>query len=250
MYMLRAMALAGLGLVSLLAQADPAEKQIRQALKTLDSEIAIQSISSTPAPGVYQVELEWNQGKQFLYVMENGKYLLQGYLYKVDGGEAENLTEKALNTSVRKEMAKVPVGETVLFSPAAPKATITVFTDTDCPYCQHLHKEVPELNRQGVAVRYLAYPRAGINSETAKTLESIWCANDRPTALTRAKAGETIAKKSCASPVAKQYELGMRIGIRGTPAIVLEDGQIIPGYRPAAILSKLALEAAASTRID
>ncbi|PJF39317.1 MAG: disulfide bond formation protein DsbC, partial [Phototrophicales bacterium] len=51
-------------------------------------------------------------------------------------------------------------------------------------------------------------------------------------ALTKAKNGEEIEDKNCDNPVKKQYELGQRIGISGTPAIILDDGRLIPGYLP------------------
>ena len=52
-------------------------------------------------------------------------------------------------------------------------------------------------------------------------------------ALTRAKAGESLPRANCDNPVASHYELGTAMEIRGTPAIVTENGKIIPGYVPA-----------------
>jgi thiol:disulfide interchange protein DsbC len=82
-------------------------------------------------------------------------------------------------------------------------------------------------------VRYLLYPRSGPGSESWKKAEAVWCSPDRGDALTRAKRGETVTAKPCATPVARQYELGKQIGLRGTPALVTSDGQMIAGYMPA-----------------
>ena len=39
--------------------------------------------------------------------------------------------------------------------------------------------------------------------------------------------------KTCApTPVAREYALGQSIGVRGTPAIVTENGDYITGYMP------------------
>jgi thiol:disulfide interchange protein DsbC len=130
----------------------------------------------------------------------------------------------------------------VVFAPKAPKTHITVFTDTDCGYCQKLHSEVPELNRLGVEVRYVAFPRQGLNSPAAKELVSVWCAKDQQDAMNRAKTRQSVADASCDNPVAKQYQLGQMIGVNGTPAIVLANGKMIPGYQPAPQLAKIALE--------
>jgi thiol:disulfide interchange protein DsbC len=132
----------------------------------------------------------------------------------------------------------------VVFSPKEPaKAHITVFTDTDCGYCQKLHSEVPELNRRGIEVRYVAFPRQGIGSHGYNSLVSVWCSKDRKAAMNKAKSREELPAATCDNPVAKQFELGQLIGVNGTPAIVLGNGQMIPGYQPAPQLAKLALEA-------
>jgi thiol:disulfide interchange protein DsbC len=120
------------------------------------------------------------------------------------------------------------------------KAVINVFTDVDCGFCQKLHQEVPELNRMGVEVRYLAYPRAGVGSPSYAKIVSAWCSQDRNLAITRLKAGESIPDATCENPVADQFELGQSIGVTGTPAIVLEDGTMVPGYQPAAQLAAIA----------
>ncbi|MNC33572.1 Thiol:disulfide interchange protein DsbC precursor [compost metagenome] len=121
------------------------------------------------------------------------------------------------------------------------KSHITVFTDTTCPYCHKLHAEVPELNRRGIEVRYVAFPRQGLGSPGDEQLQAVWCSSDRKAALDKMIDGKEIKAAKCANPVSKQFQLGQSIGVNGTPAIVLEDGQVIPGYQPAPQVAKLAL---------
>jgi len=123
------------------------------------------------------------------------------------------------------------------------KSHITVFTDTTCPYCHKLHAEVPELNRLGIEVRYVAFPRQGLGSPGDEQLQAVWCSKDRRASMDKMVAGETIKAPKCANPVTRQFELGQSIGVSGTPAIVLENGQMIPGYQPAPQVAKLALGA-------
>ncbi|TWH76467.1 thiol:disulfide interchange protein DsbC [Azomonas agilis] len=218
------------------------EQAIRKTLQSLQSDMVVESISKSPVAGLYQVAL---QGGRQIYASTDGQFLLQGYLFQYKEGAVVNLTEQAQETAVAKTIAGLSEQEMVVFSPKDPKTTITVFTDTDCPYCQKLHDEVPELNKRGVAVRYLAFPRQGLKSHAAEILESVWCAKDRQKAMDLAKARKEVDKASCsASPIAKQYALGQNIGIQGTPAIILANGQIIPGYQPAAVLADQALKAA------
>jgi len=97
---------------------------------------------------------------------------------------------------------------------------------------------VPELNRNGVEVRYLSFPRAGVGSPSYDKHVSAWCSSDPRTALTRLKNGESVEPRTCANPVAAQYALSQQLGVRGTPAIFLEDGRYLPGYMPADELLK------------
>ncbi|WP_405118682.1 bifunctional protein-disulfide isomerase/oxidoreductase DsbC [Pseudomonas leptonychotis] len=233
-----AVALA-LGLVSTMSIAADADQAIRNTLKAIDPTMAVEAIAESPMPGVYQVELA---GGRQLYTSADGQFLLQGYLFQVKNGKPVNLTEAAESRGVVKLLDAIPASEMVVFAPKQPKTHITVFTDTDCGYCQKLHSEVPELNRLGVEVRYLAFPRQGLESEAAKELSNVWCAKDQQDAMNRAKSRQSVADAQCDSPVAKQFALGQMIGVSGTPAIVLANGKIIPGYQPAPQLAKIALE--------
>ena len=128
----------------------------------------------------------------------------------------------------------------IIFSPKGEtKGAVYVFTDVDCGYCQKLHQEVPQLNAAGIEVRYLAYPRAGLSTPTFDKMVSAWCADDRNAAMNALKIGANVTAKKCDNPVAAQYQLGAAMGVTGTPAIVLEDGTLIPGYKPAAQLIPL-----------
>lgn len=222
--------------VSMAAEPDQA---IRQALKSLDANLPIEAIAESPMSGIYQVQLE---GGRQLYTSADGQFLIQGYLFQVKNGKAVNLTEIEESRAVAKQINAIPAKEMVVFAPKAPKTHITVFTDTDCGYCQKLHSEVPELNRLGVEVRYVAFPRQGLNSPAAKELASVWCSKDRQAAMNLAKTRQAVPEADCDNPVAKQYQLGQMIGVNGTPAIVLANGKMIPGYQPAPQLARIALE--------
>ena len=223
-----------------LAQAADAEQAIRKTLNTLQSDLKIESVSASPLKGLHQVQLE---GGRVLYMSEDGQYLMQGYLYQMRDGQMVNLTEQAESVAVARQLNALPRNEMVIFAPKNPKTHITVFTDTDCGYCQLLHKEVAKLNRQGVEVRYVAYPRAGVGSPTYNDLVSVWCAKNPQEAMNQAKARKKVAAATCENPVAEQFKLGQSIGVQGTPAIFLANGQLIPGYQPADKLAPTALQA-------
>ncbi|WP_028240472.1 disulfide isomerase DsbC N-terminal domain-containing protein [Stutzerimonas azotifigens] len=234
---------AALSLAGSLALAADPDQAIRQTLNALQPDLPIEAIAESPMPGLYQVQL---QGGRQLYASADGQFLVQGYLFQMRDGQAVNLTEQAESRSVAKLIDAIPESQMVVFPAQSPKTRITVFTDTDCGYCQKLHSAVAELNRLGVEVRYVAFPRQGLGSHGYNTLVSVWCAKDRQAAMNKAKARQDVPTASCENPVADQYKLGQMIGVQGTPAIVLADGRIVPGYQPAPQLAEIALAAAQS----
>lgn len=240
MGVIRLFAAAAVGLASTVAMAAEPDQAIRQALQKIQPDMPIEAVAESPMPGLYQVQLE---GGRQLYASADGQFVIQGYLYQFQDGQVVNLTEQAQSQAVASQINSIPASEMVVFAPKNPKTHITVFTDTDCGYCQKLHSEVPQLNRLGVEVRYVAFPRQGLGSHGANTLASVWCAKDRQEAMNKAKAREELAAASCDTPIAKQYQLGQMIGVQGTPAIILANGQMIPGYQPAAQLAEVALKA-------
>lgn len=232
---------AVLGLAASVALAADPDQAIRTSLTKLQPDMPIEAIAESPMSGLYQVHLK---GGRLLYTSADGQFVLQGNLYQVKGDNAVNLTRQSESKGVAKEINSIPASEMVVFAPKEPaKAHITVFTDTDCGYCQKLHSEVPELNRRGIEVRYVAFPRQGVGSHGYNTLVSVWCAEDRLDAMNKAKARQELPAASCDNPVTKQYELGQLIGVNGTPAIVLGNGELIPGYQPAPQLAEIALKA-------
>lgn len=197
-------------------------------LKLLPAGSKLEDLRPSPIPGIY----EFMQGAEISYLTADGKYFFDGNVY--DMGTRENLTE-ALRTRARIALINaVPESQMLIFSPKNPQYTITVFTDVDCAYCRKLHSEIAELNRLGVRVRYMFYPRTGPNTESWKKAEVVWCSANRNEVFTQAKLGATLdLSKTCdATPVAREYALGQSIGVRGTPAIVSERGDYIAGYMP------------------
>jgi len=146
-----------------------------------------------------------------------------------------NLAEQRRDGERKEKVDAIAEEDMIVFSPEGePRAYITVFTDVTCFYCQKLHREVPALNKQGVEVRYLAYPRAGVDSDGYRQLASAWCADNPQDTLTKLKNKETVTAKACdENPIAQQYLLGQQLGVRGTPAIITQSGQMIPGYQSA-----------------
>ena len=207
--------------------------EAREKLLTVRPNFPVLGVKRSVLDGYFEVLMD---GGMTLYMNATADYFIAGDLFLIEPGGLVNVTEQSRTEQRKQLLASLKESDMVVFSPAPEltKATITVFTDIDCGYCRKLHQEVPELNRLGIAVRYLAYPRAGIGSDSYNKAVSVWCADDPQKALTNSKAGKNIETKTCENPGAAHYGLGDAFGVTGTPAVVYEDGNLQAGYLPAA----------------
>jgi len=227
---------SGLLLPAFVAAAD-IEERITQRLQTAVPGLQIESMAPAKAPGIYEVRT--NSG-QIVYATEDAEYLFIGDLVKLESAGYVNLTEQA-RTSQRRQTINEHAKNGGLIQFAAKgeqKAVIDVFTDIDCGYCRKLHGEMDELNELGITVNYFGFPRSGPGTESFRKYVSVWCAKDPQGAMNKAKSGGSVSSADCANPVAEQYNLGRLVGVTGTPAIVLEDGTLMPGYVPAKTLAR------------
>jgi thiol:disulfide interchange protein DsbC len=182
-------------------------------------------VAYSPVPGLYEVTM----GGLIAYVSSDGKYLISGNVYDLDS--QENLTASRRNTARAKALASVAENQMIIYGPPNPKMTVTVFTDVDCGFCRKFHGQMAELNKAGVRVRCMMFPRTGPGTESWKKAEQVWCAADRRDALTRAKRGEPVKAKACGDTAIKtQYDLGGDLGVEGTPAIFTQNGDYIGGF--------------------
>lgn len=231
MGMMRALALGmSLSLVSLAATAqEPNLTKLQQALGGMPAE----SVQPTPVKGLFEVIV---QGR-VLYVTEDGQFAFSGDL--IDLEKRNNLTEARMDGLRKQAVDAISPEQMVVFKPKETRHVVTVFTDIDCGYCRKLHSDMQAYLDRGIEIRYLMFPRAGLGSESHLKAVSVWCASDRQVAMTKAKRGETVERKVCENPVEQQFKLGVKLGVQGTPALVLDNGQLVPGYVPAAELAQM-----------
>ena len=214
-----------------LASAD--EAAVKKALAKFMPSEQIDRVKPSEINGLYEVVA----GSNIFYASEDGKYLIQGQLF--DAEAKKNITESKL-AGVRKiALEKVGEQNMIVFKAPMQKFVVTVFTDIDCGYCRKLHSEIDQYLAQGITVRYMFYPRAGKGSDSYNKAISVWCAPDRNKALTLAKKGDLPETKQCENPVDEHMQLAESFGVNGTPMIITQAGNILPGYVPAQQLAKV-----------
>ncbi|WP_109853718.1 bifunctional protein-disulfide isomerase/oxidoreductase DsbC [Aggregatibacter actinomycetemcomitans] len=203
------------------------------ALKSKLEKLGVKDIDiqTSPIKGLKTVVSD--QG--IFYASEDGEYLLQGKIYKLTDKGISNVTNKVLLDKLN-----ALKNEMIVYPAKNEEHVITVFMDITCHYCHLLHQQVKEYNDLGITVRYLAFPRAGMESQTAGQMEAIFTAKDPTFALNEAEKGNLPKELKTPNVVRKHYLLGAQFGVNGTPTIITSEGEVIGGYlKPADLLAAL-----------
>ena len=204
---------------------------IKQKLtEMLPESIQLNSINSTDIEGYYEVNFE---GVEPLYVTSDGNYLISGDIYLITKEGLVNKSEARRDFQRKALIEGLDSKQFIVFKPKDTKHNVFVFTDIDCGYCRQLHSQIDEYLKLGIQINYLAYPRAGVGSDSYRRTVSAWCADNPNYSLTVLKQGGEIKENICSiNPVESHFNLGRSIGVQGTPSIVTQEGKLIPGYLP------------------
>ncbi len=225
------------------AWADVDEKVLSSRLQEIAPEIELESVQKTDIKGIYEVVASGS----VMYATEDGKYLFYGDLIDLEEGGV-NLSEVARANMRLAAIAEAAEEEGdnffIRIGPDDADHTVVVYTDIDCSYCRQLHREIPKLNEKGIAVEYGAFPRAGIGSDSYDKIVQVWCADDPGEAMGLALNGRMRSVKECESPekfeaiINRHLVLVEELRLTGTPALIFENGALMPGYLPADALAQ------------
>ena len=225
--------------------ADEVPAEERERIAELFESISPENVGPSPIDGWYTI----HKGSIVAYISVDGRYLLQGDLIDLDS--RANLTEDLRWDARRELMSSVGEDDAIMFSPDEVKFTVSIFTDIECTYCRRLHNQIDDYLEHGIAVRYFLYPRGGPASRSWNTSEEVWCSADRGEALTLAKLDRKFETSSCdSSMIGDHYIMGQEVGLSGTPAIVLDDGELVSGYMPPDALKQRLEQKAALAEIE
>ena len=210
------------------------DKAIKKQLVLIMPNVVIDSLQPLDDTGLYEVVIN---GGEIVYFSADGRYVFQGDVIALD--QKINITENK-RISLRKQiLSDLNEDDLIIYGPNEVVHTVTVFTDIDCGYCRKLHRQMAAYNDLGIRIRYAAFPRAGIDSDSFDKAEDVWCANDRLQAMTAAKNGQAVDSVHCDTPVRMHYETGRKIGVTSTPTLFLQSGKALPGYVPPIRLKQL-----------
>lgn len=213
--------------------ADDDISKLKKQLSSMFPSDTVYNISETPVPGLFEVDF----GDSFVYITADAQYAVKGDIINMLTNA--NLTDLKRADGRLKTMEAITEKDTLVYPVKNKITTMTVFTDIDCSYCRKLHNDMSGYNKQGIEVRYVFYPRAGMGSNSHQKATSVWCADDQRKALDFVKSGRRIEKLDCDTPILKHVEVANKLGVNSTPTLMFEDGTMMPGYIPPARLAAI-----------
>jgi thiol:disulfide interchange protein DsbC len=215
------------------------QENIRESLKNiLPDGTVIELIEPSPIPGIYAV---YYGDLQPIYVTQDGSFFIYGDIYKININSISNITEKSVAERRKLILQNIPSEELISFKSSNEQFSVIVFTDVDCGYCRKLHNQIDEYNSLGISINYAAFPRSGLGTSAFTKMVGAWCSDNPKDSMTKLKNNLTLDISFCENqPVSKQYIIGKKLGVDGTPAIFSMDGEMFPGYiEPEELLLRL-----------
>lgn len=230
-----------LSLISGSLFAEEVSQDIVDGIKKLAPTANVASADKTPIDGVSEIIIEMGKSGgsgDIFYISNDGKYLINGNIIETE--TRKDLTDERKSDMRKETIDKFADNQRINFFPDDMKYKITVFTDIDCGYCRKLHSQIDEYNKLGIGISYMFFPRSGINTPSFDKAVTVWCSDDQQSAMTNAKSGINLEKKQCDNPIKDQYLAGRAAGVTGTPALILGNGKLLPGYlQPQDLLNRL-----------
>ena len=168
------------------------------------------------------------KGDEVIYVSDDLKYFISGNV--IEAETQKNLTQALAEANRPKvKISELKLKDAIKVRDGGSGAKkIYVFSDPECPYCQRLEKSFDQL--KNITVYVFPMPLASLHPSAPAISESAWCAKDQGKAWHDYVANNVeIAPAKCDNPIERNLAIAAKYQIRGTPAIVFEDGTIVPG---------------------
>lgn len=218
-------------LASFNISADNNIETYQQALAKITApNVKVTAVFDTPINDIKELMVDTGRGTDIVYMSADGQYLIQGSIFDID--RRVDITDQKKAGLRAETLSQFGSDSRINFFPEEMQYKVTVFTDIDCGYCRKLHAEMQGYNDLGIGISYLFFPRSGLKTASYDKAVSVWCAADQHKAMDQAKAGSPVAQKQCDNPVTEQYQAGIAAGVTGTPALILKDGTMLPGFLP------------------
>lgn len=195
------------------------------------------SVSRTPAPGLFAVRMP--RGTAYTDP-EARRMILGGTLVDLGGASPRGLPPAPDGTAI-------PEGSAFHYDTSVPAtATVTVFSDLDCPHCVALERDLAAIG--GLRVSVVLYPVARLRPDWLSRAAKVWCAHN-PAGVYLSAMLDPAGREAlldgladgCDHPVESGLAAGRELGIGATPTLLAPNGARLVGRRPAGRLRQWVL---------
>ncbi len=224
-------AAAGLSvLVAFSAQAQTDIDKMKADLQAKIPEGKIESVRKIPYGGLYEAVISGD----IYYTNPGLDFLVAGAI--IDLRTSENITQKRMEQLSAIKWDTLPLDQAIKITRGNGSRKIFIFEDPNCGYCKRFERDLAGVT--DITIYVALYPI--LSPDSTEKSKAIWCAADpakvwldhmvRDAAIS----GDT----KCATPIEKNLAMGMSKRVRGTPTIIFENGDRVPGAIPVADLEK------------
>jgi thiol:disulfide interchange protein DsbC len=207
-------------------------------LKDLITNVKVTNIRISPVKAMWELAIEANNKKGIVYVDFSKKHFVTGSIVSIK--DKKNLTQERFEDLNRVDVSQVPLADAIVVGNKNAKHKVIVFTDPDCSFCKKLHAEIKKVvqERKDVAFYKKMFPLK-IHPEAYEKSKTIVCEKSLEM-LENAFEKKPLPKPKCeTTAVDENIKLAEKLGISGTPALIMPDGRLISGYREAKVLKEL-----------
>jgi len=192
----------------------------------------IDEITKSPLPGLWEVRL----GSQVIYSDAQGSFVIEGEI--IDTARHVNLTQDRVDALTAFDFGKLPLQDAVVWKQGTGARKLVVFADPNCGYCKKLERDLN--NVPDITVFTFMIPILG--GDSPQKARDIWCARDSGKVWRNwmiAGAQPPAAPAQCdTAALSRNVALGQKHGINGTPSLVFENSERVPGILSAEDLEK------------
>ena len=194
------------------------------------------SVGEGPVRGMWEVQVEVQGKKLPIYLHYSRKYFFTGNIIDIANKKVVS-NSPAPETAPREkiDISKIPLDDAIIIGKSSAPNKVIVFDDPDCPFCRKLHTELKEVvsKRDDIVFYIKLLPLVELHPKSYDKSKAIVCSKSFKL-LDDAFSGKDIPPPSCETKqIDKNIELASKLGITGTPALILKNGEIIPGYAKA-----------------
>lgn len=204
------------------------KEEAQDILKSLNPKFKVLEVRDAPSRGLWEVALSADGKKGIAYIDFSKENLIIGQIIKVK--TKENLTRERFVELNKVDFSTIPLDNAIVLGEEKALHRVVIFDDPDCPYCAKLHEIIKEIlkERNDVAFFIKLFPLP-IHKDAKRKSIAIQCEKSVEL-LEKAFHKKAIPDPTCETDeIDKNISLGKRLGITGTPTVILEDGRIISG---------------------